>query len=117
MQISLKSLLLAANYPEEEVGLLLSKEEFLTDEEKFKLTETAWYLISQKYISMQNLHNTQVWREIGEGKRKYNKNDFEEIKARLIHEIIEKLEITNEQTLIDEVRQKLEKFKTEKANS
>jgi len=52
-----------------------------------------------------------------EGKRKYNKNDFEEIKARLIHEIIEKLEITNEQTLIDEVRQKLEKFKTEKANS
>lgn len=110
MTIALRLLLKMANFPLEEVDNLLSKEEFLTNEEKFELVESAWYLISQKYYSTLNFEKMQIYKEIEEGKRKYNPNDFEELKARLTYEISQKLEAAENDQSMEEVRKNLEQY-------
>lgn len=109
MAIKLKTLLKLANFPEKEVDELMVKEEYLKAEEKFKLANTAWFLISQQYFAMLNFEKAQILEEIKHGKRKFNPNDFEEIKARLIHELVQKLEASESKESIEEVRKELEK--------
>jgi len=112
MAIALPALLKLANFPKDQVDQLMKDIDFVTEEEKIKLADTAWFLLSQKYFLRLNFEQARVLDEVKQGKRKYNPNDFEEIKARLIHEFTHKLEAAENQESIEEVKKQLEKFKT-----
>ncbi len=113
MQIPLKSLLKVANFPAQDVDNLLAKEDYLAENEKHALKEKAWQNISIKYISMLNFHHSQLYKEIAEGIRVFNQNDFEEVKTKLIHELLQKLQTTSTEESIAEVRKQLEKHTTQ----
>ena len=77
----------------------------------------AWSFITEKYHAQLALEKIHILDEVKQGKRKYNANDIEEVKAKFIHELIQKLQAAETDTSIEEVRQQLEKFKPESAKT
>lgn|SRR3989338_5696826 len=112
MAISLRALMKLAGYPEEKISKLHENLDYLTEGEKLKLADQAWYFISQNYFLNLNFEKMRILEEVKSGKRNPNPNDLEEVKARLVHELVNKLRSTETETSITEVRQQLEKFKT-----
>lgn len=112
MSISLPALLKLASFPQQEIEKLKDNIDYVTEDEKLKLSSSAWYFISQKYFMMLELERVRILDEVKKGIRKYNPNDFEEVKAKLISELVQKLQTTKTQESIQEVRQQLEKYKS-----
>ena len=112
MSVSLKTLLQVAPFPEEERNELLSRYDELNDDDKFELSNAAWRALSIQYYSKLKYEHELLVLQIQEGKRKFNPNDFEEAKAKLLHEFAHKLEAAESEESITEVRKQLEQFKT-----
>ena len=111
MAISFPALLKLANFSQDKIDQLMENIDYVSEEDKIKLSDTAWSFISTKYYANLALEKIRIIDEVKQGKRKYNPNDIEEIKARLIHELIQKLQTAQTESSITEVRQQLEKFK------
>ena len=116
MPISLTALLKLANFPQDRIDKIKENIDYVSDEDKLKLSDVAWKTIFEKYFAQLSLERIHILDEIKEGKRKYNANDFEEIKARLIHELLQKLQASETDTSIEEVRKHLEKFSNKKTS-
>ena len=113
MNISLKTLIQIAPFPEKDREMLLKRYDELNEDDKYKLSNAAWRALSIQYFTRLQSETNIILYQIQEGKRKYNQNDFEEIKARLIHELTQKLELAQSQESVEEVKKELEKYKTQ----
>lgn len=112
MALTLPALLQLANFPKETIDYLKDNIDYVTEDEKLKYANMAWYLLSKKYFALLSVYNRNILDEVKKGKRVFNKNDFEEVKAKLIHDLVGKLEITGSEVSMEEIRQQLETFKT-----
>lgn len=113
MAISFPALLKLANFPKGQVDQLMENIDYVSDTDKLKLSDTAWSFISAKYYVQLALERIHLLDDIKQGKKKYNPNDFEEIKTRLIVDLVHKLQTVESQDSIEEVRKQLEKYKTQ----
>lgn len=111
MNIPLPALLKLANFPAEKINTVVDNIDYVTEEEKIKLANLAWYFIAQQYFALLNLQLRHLQEEIKTGKRKYNVNDFEEIKAKLIHDYAKNLESVGTDEAIEVIKKQLEQFK------
>lgn len=114
MAITLKSLLIAAPFPEETRQKLLPIVDDLSQEHKMRLSKAAWLGLSQMFNAQLMDKVDKLLLEVKDGRRVYNVNDFTEVKAKLINEYAKKLESAETQEDIEEVRTQLEKIKQEK---
>lgn len=112
MAITLKSLIQLAPFPDKEREMLLAKYDHLTEDDKYNLANKIWEILSLQYFSKLDYEKEKILLEIQAGKRQYNPNDFEEAKARLTHELSQKLDEVGSQSTIDEVKEQIEKYKT-----
>ena len=117
MAISLPVLLKVANFPGEQIKQLMENIDYVSEADKLELSQKAWSFITEKYHAQLALEKIHILDEVKQGKRKYNANDIEEVKAKFIHELIQKLQAAETDTSIEEVRQQLEKFKPESAKT
>lgn len=113
MDISLKTLLNIAPFPAEKRDKILAIYDGLTEDQKIRLSDAAWIGISTQYFSRLKYEFDKLNLEVSEGKREYRPNDFEEVRARLTHEFAQKLQAAETQESIEEVKQQLEKYKTQ----
>ncbi len=114
MAITLKSLLMAAPIPEEVKKQAMDQIDTLTPEQKLELSNIAWFGLSQTYNNELQYQLDTMLAEVREGKRTFNPNDFNEVKAKLQQELAQKLNAAETQEDIEEVRTQLEKITKEK---
>lgn len=112
MFVTLKTLLHAAPFPQEEREALLKQYDQLSDEQKMRLSNAAWTALSAMYFGKLKYETDKLLLEIQDGKRKFNQNDFVEVETRLTHEFATKLKAAETQESLEEVRKNLEKFKS-----
>ncbi len=93
--------------------LKLANIDYVTEEEKYKLVNLAWETIARQYFLRLSLERRKILDEVKKGKRTYNPNDFTELEARLTHEFAQKLESAENQNSLEEVKQNLEKYKSQ----
>ncbi len=108
MSITIKSLIAAGPFSDDKKKLLLEKFDTFSEDQKLRLGHAAWTGIAMKYYAHLKY---ELHLEVAEGKRDYNPNDFEEVRAKLLHELAQKLQSAESKEQIDEVRKKLEEFK------
>lgn len=116
MNISLKTLIQITPFPKESREMLLKRYDELNDDDKFELSNFCWQALSIQYYSLLKTEKELLLLEIQSGKRKYNPNDFQEIKAKLTYELAQKLQHAQSNEQIEDVRKQLEKYKTETGN-
>ncbi|MBI2617665.1 hypothetical protein HYW55_06030 [Candidatus Gottesmanbacteria bacterium] len=112
MTVNFVALLKLANFPKEKIEALMKNIDYVTEDEKFRLSNLAWYFISNKYFLRLSLEERKVLQEVKEGKRVYNPSDLEEIKARLTHELAQSLQAADTQQSMEDIRKQLEMHKT-----
>lgn len=110
MAIDFVTLLKAAPFPEKNRQKLLANMDKLTDDQKLRLSTTAWTALSQMYFAKLKYEQEKLMLEIQEGKRKFNKNDFDEIKKKVSTEFAKKLQSAETEEEIEGVRSKLKQF-------
>lgn len=110
MAITLQALLKLGNFSQDSINKLMENIDYVSEDDKLKLSEKAWSNISERYNTQLALEKIHIFDEVKTGKRKYNPNDIEEVKTRLIHELVHKLEETESKESLEEVRKSLEKY-------
>lgn len=117
MAISFPALLKLANFPPDKVDKLMKNIQYLNEGEKLKLANDAWYFITQKYLLSLSNEKAQILEEVKQGKRKYNANDIEEVKTKLVRELVHELSESELSESLEEVRKTLEKYSGSKNKS
>jgi len=118
MAVDLPTLLKAAPFPEKERQNILAKLAKLTDDQKLRLSTVAWTALSQVYFGQLKYEKDKLLLEIKQGKKQYNKKDFEELRKNLTTEFAKKLEKAETEEDIGEVREELKKhFQAPKAST
>lgn len=110
MTISFPVLLKVGNFSQDKIDQLMENIDYVSEEDKIKLSDIAWQNIATRYYANYAVYEIQYLDEIKQGKRKYNANDFEEVKAKLLHELLEKFQLANTESSISEVRKRLDQF-------
>lgn len=117
MAISFPALLKLANFSQDKIEQLMGNIDYVSEADKIKLSDTAWSFITTKYYAQIALEEIQILDEVKQGKRKYDPNDLQEVKAKALHELIQKLNVAQDEQAIGDVKKQLEKYKTPKTNS
>ncbi|KKS97902.1 MAG: hypothetical protein UV73_C0004G0044 [Candidatus Gottesmanbacteria bacterium GW2011_GWA2_43_14] len=110
-------MLKVANFPGEQIKQLMENIDYVSEGDKLELSQKAWSFITEKYHAQLALEKIHILDEVKAGKRKYNANDIEEVKTRLIHELMQKLSETESKESLDEVRKSLEVYSVKKNKS
>jgi hypothetical protein len=110
MMVSLKTLLEVAPFRQEQRDELLRIYDELTENEKMKLSTTAWIALSQMYFARVK-YETDKLLEIQEGKRTYNRNDFSDVEAKITYEFAHRLGASRTAEEIAEVRATFEQYR------
>lgn len=113
MSVTLKTLLNVAPFPPEKRDKILAIFDQLTEDQRLRLSDAAWTGISAQYFSKLKYEFDKLNLEVTQDKRQYNENDFEEARAKLIREFVDRLQLEETQESIEEVKQQLEKYKTQ----
>lgn len=111
MAISIKQLIQIAPFPEDRKKALLENLDKMTEDQKYRIVNVAWYALAQIYFAKLAAERQKLMDEVIHEERKFNPNDFEEIEAKLLHDFLQKLETAKSQEAIEEVKRKLERFK------
>lgn len=110
MAISIKQLIFAAPFSEEKRRALLENLDKLNDDQKFKLVSITWSLLAQMYFAKLKAEYDRMQEEMIYEEKSYTANDFEEAKAKILHEFIQRFENAKSKEEIAEVRKQLERF-------
>lgn len=111
--ITLKQLIKIAPFPDDRRKALLENLDKMNEDQKYRISNVAWHALAQMYFARLKAENDLIRDEVIHDQRKFNLNDFEEIKAKLTHEFAQKLQAAESQESVDEVKQQLEKYKTQ----
>lgn len=107
--ITLKSLIKVAPFSDETRNGLIESLDKMTDDQKFRLSETCWTSISAIYNTrLQRINNQMMW-EMAKKVKHYSRNDFQEVEAKLLYEFAHKLEASQSEEDLAKVREKLKK--------
>ncbi len=113
MAISIKQLIQIAPFPEDRRKALIENLDRMTEDQKYRIINVAWYALAQIYFAKLEVERQKLMDEVVHDERKFNPNDIEEIEAKLLHEFVQKLQTAESQESIEEVKQQLEKYKTQ----
>lgn len=112
MAITIKTLIKVSPMKEDTRNNLLSKADSLTDDQKFKLSETLWSVIAEQFkIELKHKYDSLLL-EVSEGKRNFNKNDFVEAESSLYHQFSGKFNEAGTEEDIKQVREQIGKYLT-----
>jgi len=115
--VDLATLIKTAPFPEKQRKKLLANLDNLSDNQKLKLSTTAWLTISGMYFSKLKYQQQMLLQEIREGKKKFKKKDFEDLEKNLTQEFAKKLQSAETEEEIEGVRSKLKQFLSAKRQS
>ena|SRR3989338_2178759 len=110
MAVNLKMLINVAPFPEEQKKALIENIEKMSEDQKYRLSNAAWFALAQMFYGRLNAGRQKIMNEVVLGERQANANDYQELEAKLIHEFAQKLEMVESEESISEVRKQLEKF-------
>ena len=113
MAVTLEILIKAAPFPEDHKTKLLENFNKLTEDQKYRLSQTAWYALAKWYYEKMKIGRELIFEEVANGERKLNPNDFQELEAKLTYEFAQKLQSAETEEQIAEVKQQIENFKTQ----
>ncbi|OGG14510.1 hypothetical protein A2773_05520 [Candidatus Gottesmanbacteria bacterium RIFCSPHIGHO2_01_FULL_39_10] len=109
--ITMQALLKTTPLSDENRKAMLDKLPTMTEDQKFRLAEICWTTLSTVYqIRLKKEVDRMMW-EMAQGEKQYSKNDFEEMKAKLYFEFAEKLEASQTEEDMVEVKKQLERSK------
>lgn len=106
--ISLKNLILTTPIGEEIRKELLEEMDTFSDDKKYEISNVCWSLISSEFLTNLNLKRQKMLTEIAKGEKTYNKDEFSQIEKDLFNELAQKLEATDTDAKIEEVKKQLE---------
>ncbi len=107
MATDLKILLKATPLKETDKTDFLNRFDTLTDDQKIRLSELCWKMLSQKYHIQVKLATDKLMYEVATGKKEFNTQEIENIKKHFQHELAKQLESTESAGELEEVRRQL----------
>lgn len=110
MAVSLKTLVEAAPL---EVGVknqIIERLETLTDDQKLRISLACWQALAWQFKARYKAQVDQALLEIREGKRQYNKEDFQKIENDLYQEFAKLLKSAQTEEEIAYVREEIKKY-------
>lgn len=113
MAITLKTLIKVAPFSAEKRKMVLEKFDTLSDDQRYLLAKAAWTGLSVQYHAGLKYEKEKLLLEVKDGKRTYNQNDFTEAEVKVLHDFAQRLESAGSEEQISEVRQQLDKYKTQ----
>ena len=117
MPVTLAALIKIAPFKQEARQDLLARLDKLSEEQKTTLSDTCWTVLSQMYYAKLRYEQEMLMLEIQEGKRKFNKKDFEEVEKKVTEEFVQKLKAAQTRESVEEIREELKKhFRKPKAS-
>ncbi|OGG03886.1 hypothetical protein A2W14_05435 [Candidatus Gottesmanbacteria bacterium RBG_16_37_8] len=108
IKINLKLLLSITPMAQETKDKIMVVLDEFDEDRKIQLETLCWETLAELIDINYKKESAKLLQEIDEGKRKYNSNDFMEIRAKIIHDISEKLHMAETKEELELVRQKLE---------
>ncbi len=109
MAIDLASLIKVAPFAQEDKQRLLANLDKLTEEQQVRLSNAAWSSLAQAYYLKLKYEFDKLNLEIQEGKREFNKKDYDELKERVLQEYLKKLKFADSQESMKKLREELQK--------
>jgi hypothetical protein len=106
--IKFSALIKLAPFPEDMKEDLISKEGQMSEDQKFRLSETAWQAISAQYQAKLQKTINDMMLEMANGQKNYSQNDFQEVKTKLYYEFSQLLSDSKDNQDLEEVKRKLE---------
>jgi len=108
MTVNLKTLIKAVPFKEETRQDLLKRLDSLTETQKIDLSDTCWAVLAQMYFARLRYEKGKLMLEIQQGKREFNKQDFEEVKEKITKQFAKRLKSVQTEESIEQIRQKLQ---------
>lgn len=110
MPVTLVTLIKAAPFKEKTRQDLLTRLDKMPEVQKFELADGCWTILAQTYFARLKYERDKLLLEIQEGKRKFDKKDFEQIKERVSKEFAQKLQSAKTEESIHGIRAQLAKY-------
>jgi len=110
MAVNLITLIKAVPFKEETRQKLLAGLESMSEKQKFVLSQTCWTALSQLYFAKMRYKRDKLLLEIQEGKKKFDKKEFEEMEKEIAKEFADKLKLAQSEASIEEIRSELKKY-------
>ena len=110
MAVNLITLIKAVPFKEETRQKLLAGLESMSEKQKFVLSQTCWTALSQLYFANMRYKRDKLLLEIQEGKKKFDKKEFEEMEKEIAKEFADKLKLAQSEASIEEIRSELKKY-------
>lgn len=92
---------------------LIKETESMDEDQKYRLTMICWKAIAENYDLNLAKETDGILDEVYQGKRKYNKNDFQEAKARQDYKFSEKVEKVKTEENLAKVEKQIDSLKTQ----
>lgn len=105
--IALKQLIQVSNFPEDFKNEVLKQIDDLPQEKINALSETCWSFISAEYENKLRFELQKMTDEITKGEKNYTQEDFNKVEKDLFNELAKKLEATDTDAKIEEVKKQL----------
>ena len=109
MPVTLLTLLKVAPMKEETRQKFLAQFKELTPAQKERLSQACWTTLSQTYFAKLKYEKDKLMLEIQQGKKKFNKKDFDDIQQKVSQEFVEKLKAASTAESVEDIREELQK--------
>jgi TRAP-type C4-dicarboxylate transport system substrate-binding protein len=109
MAVDFTTLIKTAPFSEDRRQKIVANLNTLTEDQKRQLATTSWLAISQMYFGKLKHEQQKLLLEIRQGKKKFDKKDFENLEKKLTQEFAQKLSSAETEEKVEEVRQELQK--------
>src|SRR5680860_1154685 len=106
--ISLKQLIKVSSFPEEFKNEVLGEIDELPQEKISDLSKTCWFFISADYENKLRFELQKMTAEMTKGEKNYTQEDFDKVEEELFNELTQKLEATDTDAKIEEVKKQVE---------
>jgi len=110
MAVNLVTLIKATPFKEETRQKLLAGLESMSEKQRFVLSQTCWTALSQLYFAKVRYKRDKTLLEIQEGKKKFDKKEFDEMEKEVAKEFADKLKSAESESSIEEIRHELKKY-------
>ena len=110
MAVNLVTLIKATPFKEETRQKLLAGLESMSEKQRFVLSQTCWTALSQLYFAKVRYKRDKSLLEIQEGKKKFDKKEFDEMEKEVAKEFADKLKSAESESSIEDIRNELKKY-------
>ncbi len=111
MTVDLVTLLKVAPFPEEQRQRLLANLDRLTDDQKLRLSETAWTALTGMYAARLKYERDKLLLEIAQGKRGFDRRDLEQIEEKANQAFVQALKAKSASATEESTKEVIEELK------